>query len=212
MAEVKDRILAFLEGSEREYFKQLIRKEAVKSGLDTLLRKKIGDDYEDEILSVLYLKLYVMKEELKAKPKINHSYLSRVIYTCMVDTLNGNTEEKVILRDEEGNVRDFEEVFGEERDYDINPSSEELFRAVKDKLKDKDVDVLCYYLYKELYSIEIKPEGMNKTTLYKRWERLKKKLAGLFPFVPTEEEFREFAEKYLSEVCEKRGYKRKEEK
>ncbi|GAB6065983.1 hypothetical protein JCM9492_10750 [Aquifex pyrophilus] len=211
MADIKGKVFAFLEGKEKEYFKELIKKEATKSGLEVFLRKKIGDDYVDEILSVLYLKLYLLKEELETRPRINHSYISRVIYTCMVDTLNGNSEEKVVFRDEEGEVRDFEEVFGEEEDYELSPASEELFGAVSNKLKDKDIDVLCYYLYKELYSVEIKLEGMNKTTLYKRWERLKKKLAKLFPFKPTEEEFREFAEKYLSEVCEKRGYKRKEE-
>jgi len=74
------------------------------------------------------------------------------------------------------------------------------------KLSEKEKRVMCYYLYKSIYSKEIPIKGISKANLYKTWERLKNKIATEMSYIPSEEEFREFVERFLSEVCEKEGY------
>jgi len=128
-----------------------------------------------------------------------------------VDVLNSSrppieaSTNDIKIKDEEGKVLNFEEVIPETRkDYSLEV--ENLFNIFMKVLSEKDIEVLCYYLYKEFYSREIQISGLSKSALYKRWERLKKKLVSELPYIPDEEEFREFAEKFLSEVCNKRGF------
>ena len=119
--------------------------------------------------------------------------------------------EELNYENQEGETFSFEENIRVEEDKDLQINAQELLNAVMDILKEDDIKVMCYYFCKELYSEEIELEGLTKTNLYKRWERLKKKLAQELPYVPTREEFREFAERFVSDVCESKGYITKKE-
>ncbi len=214
---MKDKLIAFAEGREdqrtRDFFMREIQKVAKSSNMEGFLKKRIGDDYAEEVLAELRLKVFMMKEELEKKGPIYKAYIRKIIRSCLVDRLNGSARldtistEKLLYENEEGKVLSFEEVYGAEEDKDLRIQTEELFSLMMKILSEKDMEVLCYYLHKELYSREIKLKGMTKANLYKRWERLKKKISQKLPYTPTEEEFREFTEKFLSEVCDKRGYK-----
>jgi len=211
---MKDKLVALTEGKDFEklknYFINIIKKIAREKNLEDFLRHRVGDDFAEEVFNAFLLKLKIMENPLKNKEEINTLYVNKVIYSCIVEVLNSSRPEIEIpagdikREGEEGNVLDFEEVIPTiHEDYSIE--AKDLFEIVMEIISEKDIEVLCYYLYKEFYSQEIQISGLSKSTLYKRWERLKKKLASELPYIPDEGEFREFAEKFLSEICNKRG-------
>jgi len=213
---IKDIVLAFAEGKEgqegRDRLKREITRVARALNLEHLLKSRVGDDFAEEILSVLRLKLLSIIDTVKEKEFITVSYIRKVIRSCIVDVLNGDFNistlsiENINYENEEGRVVRFEEKLGTEEDRDLNISTEELFKRIVDILGEKDMKVLCYYICKEIYGREIKLTDITKDNLYKRWERLKRKIAKNLSYIPNEKEFKEFAEKYMSEICEKRGY------
>jgi len=214
---MKDKLIALAEGREdqrtRDFFMREIQRVAKSSNMEELLKRRIGDDYAKEVLAELRLKVFMMKEELEKKDLIHRAYVRKVIRSCLVDRLNGSARldtvsaEELYLGNEEGKVLSFEEIYGSGEDKDLQIQAEDLLSFMMKILSERDIEVLCYYLYKELYSHEIRLRNMTKANLYKRWERLRKKISQKLPYTPTEDEFREFAEKFLSEVCDKRGYK-----
>ncbi len=213
---MKEKILALAEGrvtgKDIQFFKRQILKVAESLNLTVVLRRKFQDDFVDDIFADMTMKVILFKEELEKKEKITLSYVRKIIRSCIADLLDGSGKiitisvENLSREDGEGKTTGFEDLFGNEEDKDLRLQAEDIFESVVNNISDKDTDVLCYELYKRLYGKEIKL-SMNKTTLYKRWERLKEKLRKWIPYEPTPEEFREFAEKFLSEICDKRGYK-----
>ena len=215
---MKEVLKALAEGREdlriRDFLLKEIRFVARQSKTEEVLRKRIGDDYAEEILSDLRLKALAMVRsgKLESKEFVSISYLRKMIRSCIVDALNGDVKLNLInvevlnYEDEEGKVVSFEENIAVEEDKDLQIVSKDLFYEIVSKLSEKEKKVMCYYLYKSIYSKEIPIKGISKANLYKTWERLKKKIATNMPYIPSEEEFRKFVERFLSEVCEKEGY------
>ena len=219
---MKDLLKAFAEGREDSKTRNFLIKEiqavARESKMEELLIKRLGDNYAEDILSCLRLKVLVMVRSGKLEDKkfISKSYIRKMIRSCMVDALNGDFKLNLVnmevlnYEDEEGNVVGFEESVAVEEDKDLKITAVDLFNEIISQLSEKEKRVMCYYLYKTLYSKEIPLEGISKANLYKTWERLKKKIADEIPYIPSKEEFREFAERFISEVCDKEGYLLKE--
>ena len=219
---MKDVLKALAEGREDPKVRNFLLKEiqtiARESEMEILLRKRLGDNYIEDILSDLRLKALIMLKsgKLEEKELVSVSYVRKMIRSCMVDALNGDSKlnpvsmEYLNFEDEEGNVTSFEESISVEEDKDMKIIAKDLFEEIVGKLTEKEKKVMCYYLYKSLYSREILLDGISKTNLYKSWERLKKKIASEISYVPSVEEFREFAERFLSEVYDKQGYSIKE--
>jgi len=215
---MKDVLKAFAEGREdlriRDFLVKEVRLVARQTKVEDLLKRRVGDDYEEEILSDLRLKALAMVRSGKLEDKefVSISYLRKMIRSCIVDALNGDTKLNLInmevlnYEDEEGKVVNFEENIAVEEDKDLKIVAEDLFCEIVSKLSEKEKKVMCYYLYKSIYSKEMPLEGISKANLYKTWERLKNKIATEMSYIPSEEEFREFVERFLSEVCEKEGY------
>ncbi|MDQ7039149.1 MAG: hypothetical protein Q9N26_08175 [Aquificota bacterium] len=212
---MREKIEALLSGNEeaRRFFLEEIKKVALQSKVEHFLRTRLGDDYAEEVLSDLILKFIIMREVLLKKERITRSYVRKVIRSCLVDTVNREGKISTVSINnpvnphEEGWVESFEDLLGKEEDKDLRIQAEELFDVIMSLLSEKDKDTLCYYLNTEIYDRNVEVKGMSKDALYKRWERLKKKIREKLTFVPTEEEFRIFAERFLSEVCAERGYK-----
>ncbi len=213
---MKDKIAALAEGRETAEIAALFRREIVSvarsSGLEFWLRKKLKDDYVEEIYADLRLKVLLMKEELLRKERITRAYVRKMIRSCILDALNRQkintvSVELLVSKDEEGGVRNFEDSFGEEERVDLEIEARDMFDIVLENISEKDIEVLCYELHRNLYSREIELKTISKTVLYKRWERLKEKMSRWIPYTPSPEELRAFAERFLSEVCDKRGYK-----
>lgn len=212
----RKKLILFISGKEDAETRKTLLKEIEKMardlGLELRLRYRVGDDFKEEILEDFRFKLLMMKKEIEKGKVMTRNYLRKVIISCIVDRLNSEKNvsllsmENLNFENERGNVVRFEESLAIEEDKDLAVEAEDLFRMLINSLDDKDKDTLCYYLYKKLYGKEIEV-GMSKSALYKRWERLRLKIVNSLPHKPSKEEFREFAERYLSEVCDKRGYK-----
>ncbi len=197
-----------------------IEKVAVSSEFENILKKKIGDDYAEEIFAELKFKIYIMfrKGNLENKEFLTKSYLRKIIRSCIVDVLEKENKistlnlESFNYENEEGRIVSFEEKFGKDIDVSLSIDAEDVFKDILKIIPERDYDVLCYYLYKEYMSKEIVLDNMTKNNLYKRWERLKRKIANKLNYVPSHEEFKEFAHRFMSDICDKRGYLFKEGK
>ena len=219
---MKEALKALAKGREDPQFRNFLLKEiqsvARENELEELLKKRLGDDYAEEILADFRLKVFLMVRsgKLEEKEYISKSYIRKMIRSCAIDILNGDSKlnfmsvEDLNYENDEGDVVSFEENISVEEDKDLQINAEDLFEEIVAKLSEKEKKVMCYYLYKSLYSKDIPLEGISKANLYKIWERLRKKIANEISYTPSKEEFREFAERFLSEVCDKEGYSIKE--
>ncbi len=219
---MKDALIALAEGREDIQFRTFLLKEIQsvirENELEELLKRRLGDDYAEEVLADFRLRVFLMVRsgKLEEKEFISRYYVRKMIRSCAIDILNGDSKlnfvsvEGLNYENDEGDVVSFEENIAVEEDKDLQISAEDLFDEIVSKLSEKERKVMCYYLYKSLYSKEIPLEGISKANLYKIWERLRKKIASEISYMPSEEEFREFAERFLSEVCGKEGYSIKE--
>ena len=219
---MKEALKALAEGREDPRFRNFLLKEiqsvARENELEELLKRRLGDDYAEEILADFRLKVFLMVRsgKLEEKEFISKSYIRKMIRSCAIDILNGDSKlnfmsvEDLNYENDEGDVVSFEENISVEEDKDLQINAEDLFEEIVAKLSEKEKKVMCYYLYKSLYSKEISLQGISKANLYKIWERLRKKIANEISYTPSKEEFREFAERFLSEVCDKEGYSIKE--
>ncbi len=219
---MKEALKTFAEGKEDLQFRNFLLKEirsvARENEIEDLLKRRLGDDYAEEVLADFRLKVFLMVRsgKLEEKEFISKSYVRKMIRSCAIDILNGDSKlnfisvEDLNYESDEGNVVSFEENVSVEEDKDLQINAEDLFDEIVAKLSEKEKKVMCYYLYKSLYSKEIPLEGISKDNLYKIWERLRKKIANEVSYIPSKEEFREFAERFLSEICDKEGYSIKE--
>lgn len=212
MKDYKDILHKFLFGSKKEesYLRKLIQS-SLTPFLKEVLTKKIGDDYEEELLSELRFRLVKNKDHWQSLEYISLKYLRTMIRNLVVDTVNGGKLEVYSLQaevfeEEDAKPITYEDILKDTRETFVEPESDALFKDLLKSIKDEDVQVLCYYFLKSLYGIEIELSGISKDNLYKRWERLRKgKLKEVFDDA-SPEELRMTVEKFLSDVCQKKGY------
>ncbi|WPM32066.1 hypothetical protein IAE16_09630 [Hydrogenobacter sp. T-2] len=212
MRDYKQLISGFLYGGVKEenYMKKLIRS-SLSQYMDALLRRKFGDDYEEEVLSELRLRLINNKDYLQRLEYINLHYLKTLIRNFLVDIINGERIEvyslqKQVFEEEEAKPVVYEDKLRDTRHHFAEVEGSTLFEALMKNLKDGDMVVLCYYFYKYLYNSEIELRDISKDNIYKRWERLRKGKLKEILGDASPEEIRAMVERFLSEVCQKRGY------
>lgn len=177
-----------------------------REGLEQSIRRVLGDSYLDDIYSTLILKLFINKDLILSKPKVSFSYLTAIIKNTVMDVYRKKiysyevpVQAMQVSDEEEGNLE--EVVFKTEPPAYTPLEVYELFNKVIDKLDEKDMETLCYYIAKEAgENFEVR--SLSRDALYKRWERLKKKLRGVLAEV-NEELWRAFVDLYMSEVCRK---------
>ncbi|WP_461829005.1 sigma-70 family RNA polymerase sigma factor [Aquifex sp.] len=176
-----------------------------REGLEQSIRRILGDNYLEDIYSTFVLKLLSNKELILSKPKVNFSYLTSMIKNTVMDLYRKKSFAYEVsvqsLQDteEEGKL---EEVIFRAETPDFTPLEVyELLRKVINLLDDKDKETLCYYIAKELGE-DFEVKSLSRDALYKRWERLKKKLREILEEV-NEELWKSFVDLYMSEVCRK---------
>lgn len=212
MKDYKEILSGFLYGGKREenYLRRLIQN-SLSPSMRSVLVKKIGDDYEGELLSELRFRLVKSKDYWQRLEYISLGYLKTIIRNLLVDTINGGRIEVYSLQEqvfEEDTARPitYEDIIKDHRPTFAEAEANLLFDALMKSIKEEDIPVLCYYIGKNLYGIEVDLPGISKDNLYKRWERLRKgRLKEVFDGVGPQE-LRIALERFLSEVCEKRGY------
>jgi hypothetical protein len=189
------------EGDWEEKFKGYIKSVISSRELESTIRSFIGDDYLKEIYSCFVEKIFLSKETLLSKPYISPSYMYSFIRNVVMDLLRRKYMGVEIsvgsLGREEG---DLEEVF-----FKTLPPEHHTLEAravlieILDITDDKDREVLCYYFCKEL-GIEFEVRSMSKQAVYKRWERLRKRIRKHVGGVNANL-WKEVMDLFVSEVC-----------
>ncbi len=221
----------FEEKLSAEDFKKLFKKlkNILKKAFNTFSELKIkiekdfqkfyGNNYLDELTQEFILKLILNKNTLKKKKFIHENYLlfSARNFICYQLNIIKNYSEKEVKFSEllpENNSQEEKDYLVEEKmaqymeDYLENVKVQYILSLFKEKLSKKDWEVLCWYIYKDVYNEKFFVNA-KESTLYKRWERLKNKLSGIlekdfsFEEIPAGKLF----EKIKSEICDKFNYK-----
>ena len=176
-----------------------------REGLEQSIKRILGDNYLEDIYSTFILKLLSNKELILSKPKVSFSYLTSIIKNTVMDLYRKKSFAYEVsvqsLQDteDEGNL---EEVIFRIEASDYTPLEVyELLKKVINILDDKDKETLCYYISKEVGE-DFEVKSLSKDALYKRWERLKKKLREILEGI-NEELWKSFVDLYVSEVCRK---------
>lgn len=202
----------FLNGSKKD--ENLLRgmiQSILSDELRALLVKKTGsDDFMEDLLSELRLKLFTTRNRWQNLEYISYKYLRSLLKNLIVDTINGAKVEVYSLQvevfEDIAKPITYEDIIKDARDYYAETEGKAIFESLLKKIKEDDEPVLCYYFMKVFYGAEIELPGLSKDSLYKRWERLRRsKLREVFDSV-SEEELRTVVELFLSEICQKKGY------
>jgi len=214
----KELLIKFAEGKgtpkEREFLKNTIAKFVRQTGKEESFKKRWGDDYVEELLSKLSVKVISQKDLIKEKSFVSWKYFLSIIKSCVIEFHQELRSLQEFLYEEaknpktEENNRSVEEtgIFAYEEKVEEKIEAEEFYEYMLNFLEEKDYPILCYYLCKEFQKDCKKPEGLSETNLYKRWERLKKKLRDRLTYEPSAEAMKYFIDKFLSEICKKLGY------
>lgn len=202
----------FLYGSKKEEnFLKGVLQSVISDGVRKLLVQRTGgDDFMEDLLSELRVRLLKTKDRWQKLEYINYRYLKTMLRNFVVDMINGTDVEVYSLQAEifEDSAKPvtYQDILKDNRDHYAEPEGGAIFEILLKKIKEDDEPVLCYYFMRLFYGVEIELAGLSKDSLYKRWERLRRgKLKEVFDGVD-EEELRVVVELFLSEVCQRKGY------
>lgn len=193
------------DGDFENKIKGFIKNFVSSKGLDETIRRIVGDDYVEEVFSMFIIKLFENKELILSKEKVSFSYLTAIIRNAIMDiyrkrAMNYEISVQSLQNPEE--ERNIEEIIFVDNSPAYYPIEvEELFNKILELLDEKDKEALCYYISKGLGE-EFEVKTLSKDALYKRWERLKKKLRENLEEINSEL-WKAFVDMYMSEVCNK---------
>ncbi len=213
----RELLIRFAEGretpQEREFIKNSTAKFIRQTGRDEIFRRNWGDDYLEDILSELRVRLIVHKRALEEKTFINRQYFLNIIRSCVDKFYSKIRPSEEISYDAfkkktEQDDRDIEEtkIFAYEERIEEKAEGPKLYEVMIRLIDKKDYPVVCYYLCKEVQKDCTKPKGISEANLYKRWERFKKKLKDHLPYEPSADAVKYFIDRFLSEICQRQGY------
>ncbi len=212
MKDYKRLLFGFISGGKKEenYIRKVVQS-LVSPSMELSLKRKFGDDYEEEIISELRLRFINQKDYLHSLEYVNLQYLRTLIRNLLIDTINGTkvqiySLQEQVFEEEDTRRLTYEDILRDTRDAFMEAEGNTLFEALLKKLREEDVPVLCYYFLKHFYHLEVQVSGISKDNLYKRWERLRKGKLKEVLNGASAEEVRVLVERFLSEVCEKRGF------
>ncbi len=198
---IKDLLDGKLKESSKEY-------KALKELVFSLSRKYLQNpspmDLEDVWSEFLY-RLSIYKNRFLSPKPVSAKYIEKMVKNIIID-LNSSKEKvfsEYTFETKEGKVFTIEDFVGVEDKNILNAEVEQSLERLKALLREEDYEVLCYYVLKMLHDIQIKV-SISKDNLYKRWERLKKRIEPIFRDLNDYQE--SYLIKKLSELCKNRGY------
>jgi hypothetical protein len=209
-----EKILKEIKRSIKKTFKNFFEPQ-----IEAHFKKFYGEDYLQVLAHELFLKFLASKEYFENLEYVNEKYIS----SCIKNIIYQHLTSKFKIVEKEINFDDIklEEDPEEEKinleenlphyvvDYLETYRIYHIIEIFKEKLTQKEIETLCWYIYKHIYQKEIVVET-NKNTLYKRWERLKPKLRDILlenldEEIPSSRLF----DLIMSEICEKINYIKK---
>ncbi len=159
-----------------------------------------------ELVSEVALILLEKRKELCKKEVLELPFLAVVVRNRLYDKFFRKKEIGSINFSnlEGGDERRFEERIAVSHKITSLLTVKEAVNLLKEKLSQREIEILCYYLHSVIYRKEENPflAGKSQDAKYKAWSRLKPKIREILKdFYFSEEEMRLFSELFLSE-CE----------
>jgi len=185
--------------------------------IQSVLQKLYGPDYIEVLTQELILKLFKNKEMLKNLEIIQGGYIIKMAKNLILYELSSNKtisyemslyEMSQVENDKEADFLNRPELCYT-IDYLESLLIEEGIRALKKHLNRRELETLCYIIFKFLYKEKFTNLTIKPDIYYKRWERLKQKLHLILgPLFEPEsmENKKNFLEKILSELCYNLNY------
>lgn len=204
--------------SDLKKFIKKVFKTSFSSQIENLFIKFYGEKYLEVLVHELLLNFLSKRNYLMRLEFINEKYISSSAKNLICYLLSSdfkvmakevNFEDLKILKNldnEEESIK-FEETLPKYVvDYFETLKTNHVIEVLKEKLTSRELKVLCWYIYKQIYQKELEL-NMSKAAIYKTWERLKPKLKQILA-----EEFdgeissSKIFELIKSEICEKLSY------
>lgn len=204
MIEIQQKIVEFLEGKSNEglqiianiFFKQINSEKFANTGWD-----------KEELFGDFILKIFEKREKLleifTAQPMGAASYIREMVKNFLIDHLNS-------LPPKIENIEDYKNTVKDSRTPVEVINSIEAYRLrelIKEQFSDDEIILLCYMTDKECQKSirETVFNNVSDDALYKRVERLKKKLAELVKSKSFAiDSVRLFLEEILPQICKER--------
>ncbi|NPA39567.1 MAG: sigma-70 family RNA polymerase sigma factor [Thermodesulfobacteria bacterium] len=184
--------------------------------IEKLFQKYYGDTYIEDIFQEFLIRLIQTKDLILNLDFVHEKYLVKIIENLIYRQLSSNFKfynKKVSLENfpyVEEDVVATDAFPSYTYDYTKRLKIVHWTNVLSKRLKKPEQEVLCCYLYKSFLNKEF-PTEFSSSAVYKRWERLKKKLKNVLGRELKDEgleELKDFFEFYVSEVCEKMYYKK----
>jgi hypothetical protein len=205
-------ILEFLEKNDLQglqVIKNIFLSKINKQSFQAL--KNQQEDLFNEFLAVKIIpNQKKISEKFKKETKGLYTYISVAIENFLKTNLekyiylSENTDDIVYIYKEE-DENPIEEKFGVEIDFLKSIEGERVFQVMKEKIKEEEKQLLCYMLSDNEKQQQLKNvfySQLKEDALYKRVERLKKKLTEIvreYEFSKNGVEY--FFEIYYKEIC-----------
>lgn len=204
MIEIQQKIVEFLEGKSNEglqiianiFFKQINSEKFAHLGWD-----------KEELFGDFILKIFEKREKLleifTTQPMGAASYIREMVKNFLIDHLNS-------LPPKIENIEDYKNTVKDSRTPVEVINSIEAYRLrelIKEQFSDDEIILLCYMTDKECQKSirETVFNNVSDDALYKRVERLKKKLAELVKSKSFAiDSVRLFLEEILPQICKER--------
>ncbi len=179
-------ILEFLMYGKEEGFeivKNIFFKQLSHEIFQSLRKNEDKDDLFFSFMEKLFSKRENIIQLFSQQDKGLPSYIRQMARNFLLDLLKKKSvlEEKIVLNNEDDEEDYLETKFGQEINFLLSLEIEEIKKIFNAKLKDDEVKLLCLYLNKDKQEeyMRLFFDGLSKDALYKRVERLKKKLGEI---------------------------------
>lgn len=204
MIEIQQKIVEFLEGKSNEglqiianiFFKQINSEKFANIGWD-----------KEELFGDFILKIFEKREKLLeifiAQPMGAASYIRKMVKNFLIENLTSLPPQAEDIEDYKNTIKDSRTPV----DVINNIEAQRLKEIVEKQLSEDEVILLCYITDKECQKSirETVFNNVSDDALYKRVERLKKKLAELVKSKSFAiDSVRLFLEEILPQICKER--------
>lgn len=164
-----------------------------------------GYDELEEIESEFLYRIFEYKDRFLDAKFISQNYIRKMVKNIIVDLYS--KKERVFsefeVENKDGKVFTLEDFVGVEDTNRLMVEVEQALERIRAVLKEKDYEVLCYYVLKKLHGVKIEI-SISEDNLHKRWERLKKRIEPIFADMSQKEQ--EYLVRKLSDFCKEAGY------
>ncbi|PMP94379.1 MAG: hypothetical protein C0169_06585 [Thermodesulfobacterium geofontis] len=202
--------------SEIEKIIKKVLRTSFYAQIEEFFQKLCGTEYLRELAYELLLRFLRNRDYLLSLNYINEKYIFSCAKNFILQHLSSgfksvkkeisfaNLKSQESLEEEKINLE--ESLPQYVVDYLETHRIYHIIRILKERLTSKELETLCWYIYKQIYQEEFQL-NVDRNVIYKRWERLRPKLREILREDLDEEiTSSKLFELIRSEICEKLSY------